>query len=140
MYRIIHQLGIRISEETSQYIATTRTENGSSINQIVSPNVINIYPEYKLQTPSKITGSLAYVFGKQGLLSFDYSVKDYSSVQFRPTSDVFFSSLNNTINKYIRYFSISIDSVENTVTSNLVLEAVIDLKKVLIKMIAFLVI
>lgn len=88
---------LRINEETSQYLATTRIDGGSNVNQIVNPNVINIFPEYKLQTPGKITGSLAYVFGKKGLLSFDYSIKDYSSVKFRPTSDIFFSSLNNEI-------------------------------------------
>ncbi|WP_179315617.1 OmpP1/FadL family transporter [Winogradskyella undariae] len=88
----------RISDETSQYLATTRSEGGSDINQVVNPNVINIYEEYKLQTPSKITGSLAYVFGKTGLLSFDYSLKDYSNAKFKPTSDAVFSSINNTIN------------------------------------------
>ncbi|WP_296384330.1 outer membrane protein transport protein [Winogradskyella sp.] len=88
----------RISDETSQYLATTRIENGSNINQIVNPNVLNIFPEYKLQTPGKITGSLAYVFGKKGLLSFDYSIKDYASAKFRPTNDVFFSELNNAVN------------------------------------------
>ena len=85
----------RISEETSQYLATTSTTEG---NIIINPNVVNIFPEYRLQTPSKVTGSLAYVFGKQGLISFDYSIKDYSGVKFRPASDMFFSALNNTIN------------------------------------------
>lgn len=85
----------RISEETSQYLATTSTTEG---NIIINPNVVNIFPEYRLQTPSKVTGSLAYVFGKQGLISFDYSIKDYSGVKFRPASDMFFSTLNNTIN------------------------------------------
>lgn len=84
----------RISEEASQYLATTSTTEG---NIVVNPNVINIYPEYKLQTPSKLTGSLAYVFGKQGLLSFDYSIKDYSGAKFRPSSDIYFSALNNNI-------------------------------------------
>jgi long-subunit fatty acid transport protein len=88
----------RISDETSQYLATTRIEGGSDINQVVNPNVINIYEEYKLKTPGKITGSLAYVFGKKGLISFDYAVKDYSSTIFRPTSDLIFSELNNQIN------------------------------------------
>ena len=87
----------RISDETSQYLATTRLDNGSSVNQTINPNVINIYEEYKLQTPGKITGSLAYVFGKKGLLSFDYSVKDYSSAKFKPTSDTYFSALNSQI-------------------------------------------
>ena len=87
----------RISEETSQYLATTRIENGSSLNQVINPNVVNIYDEYKLQTPSKLTGSLAYVFGKKGLISFDYTVKDYSETKFKPSSDAIFSSVNTTI-------------------------------------------
>ncbi|WP_458627455.1 OmpP1/FadL family transporter [Winogradskyella sp. PC D3.3] len=87
----------RISDETSQYLATSRLESGSYIPQVVNPNVINVYEEYKLQTPSKVTGSLAYVFGKKGLLSFDYTVKDYSKSKFKPTTDALFSSLNNSI-------------------------------------------
>ncbi|WP_296312238.1 OmpP1/FadL family transporter [Winogradskyella sp. UBA3174] len=91
----------RISDETSQYLATSRIENGSSIRQIINPNVINIYEEYRLQTPGKVTGSLAYIFGKKGLLSFDYSIKDYSSAEFRPNSDIFFSNLNNRISNQL---------------------------------------
>lgn len=82
-----------IEEETSQYLATDGANGFLEIN----PLVINVYPEYKLQTPSKLTGSLAYVFGKQGLISFDYSRKDYSKTEFRPESDTFYQDLNNTI-------------------------------------------
>ena len=92
----------RINEETTQYLATSRIEDGTNINQVVSPNVINIFPEYKLQTPGKLTGSLAYVFGQKGLISFDYMIKDYANAKFRPTSDVFFSDLNNEINNRLQ--------------------------------------
>ena len=88
----------RVSDETSQYLSTNRIEDGQNINQVINPNVINIYEEYKLQTPAKITGSLAYVFGKRGLLSLDYSMKDYSNTKFKPTSDAYFSAINNNIN------------------------------------------
>lgn len=88
----------RISDETSQYLATTVQDGGATDYYTVNPNVINIYEAYKLQTPGKLTGSLAYVFGRKGLISFDYSVKDYSNAKFKPTSDVLFSSLNNDIN------------------------------------------
>src|SRR5690606_273994 len=33
--------------------------------------IVNIFPDYKLQTPGKLTGSLAYVFGDEGLISLD---------------------------------------------------------------------
>ncbi|WP_282044427.1 OmpP1/FadL family transporter [Winogradskyella flava] len=84
----------RISEELIQGINSNNAD--PDINFI--SDVINIYPEYRLQTPGKITGSLAYVFGKQGLFSFDYSVKDYSNTEFRPISDSVFSGLNSDIN------------------------------------------
>ncbi|MFC0603951.1 OmpP1/FadL family transporter [Winogradskyella pulchriflava] len=83
----------RVSEELVQGINSNIADQ--DIRYI--SDIINIYPEYKLKTPGKITGSLAYVFGKQGLLSFDYSVKDYSNAKFKPTSDPSFSDLNNDI-------------------------------------------
>ncbi len=83
-----------ISEETTQYISTTY---GTDNPVIVDPQIVNVYPDYKLQTPSKLTGSLAYVFGEQGLISFDYSRKDYSATKFKPTSDSYFASQNNLI-------------------------------------------
>jgi hypothetical protein len=79
-------------------LATTRIENGSAITQVLSPNVINIYEEYQLRTPGKFTGSLAYIFGQKALLSFDYSIKDYSNAEFRPTTDILFSEINSQIN------------------------------------------
>ena len=82
-----------IEEETSQYLGT----NGSNGSVAIDPQVINIYPQYKLQTPGKITGSLAYIFGQQGLLSFDYSRKDYSTTQFRPSNDPDFQFQNADI-------------------------------------------
>ncbi|WP_290698122.1 outer membrane protein transport protein [Lacinutrix sp.] len=86
-----------ITEETSQYIETVRVENGENILQIVDPQVINLFPDYNLQSPSKITGSLAYVFGKQGLISFDYSRRDFSNTRLKPRSDAFFRAQNDII-------------------------------------------
>lgn len=86
-----------IEEETSQYLATIRDDGGSNVTQVINPEIINIFPQYKLQTPAKITGSLAYVFGRQGLISFDYSRKDYSKTKFKPTSDAVFADQNNII-------------------------------------------
>ncbi len=81
-----------IKEETTQYLATDGDNGFTEIN----PQIINIYPEYKLQTPAKITGSLAYIFGEKGLISFDYSRKDYTTTKFKPEAD--FNNLNSNIN------------------------------------------
>lgn len=89
---------LNISEETTQYIRTVRDDNGQNVSLTIDPYIINIYPTYRLQTPGKITGSLAYVFKNYGLISFDYSLKDYGNTKFKPTSDTYFSNQNNIIN------------------------------------------
>ncbi|MDJ0644707.1 MAG: outer membrane protein transport protein [Flavobacteriaceae bacterium] len=43
--------------------------------------------DYNLTTPGKLTGSFAYLFGKEGLISFDYSYKDYKNLELRPTAE-----------------------------------------------------
>ena len=91
-----------ISEETTQYLGTIRNDGGSNTTQIIDPNVVNVYPDYKLQTPGKITGSLAYIFGTNGLISFDYSLKDYANTKFKPTSDPYFGSQNDVMSNSLR--------------------------------------
>jgi len=88
-----------ISEETTQYLATIRDDNGTNVTAVVNPQIVNIYPNYRIQTPAKITGSLAYVFGTQGLISFDYSVKDYSTTKFKPSGD--FTGLNSDVSNVL---------------------------------------
>ncbi|WP_339634590.1 outer membrane protein transport protein [Bizionia echini] len=84
-----------INEESSQYVSTVRQEDGSTVSQLVDPFITNIFPSYRLNSPGKFTGSLAYVFGNFGLISFDYSLRDYGNTKFRPSSDPFFRSENN---------------------------------------------
>ncbi len=91
-----------ISEETTQYIATIRDEGGSDVTQTINPDIVNIFPDYKIQTPSKFTGSLAYIFEKNGLISFDYSRKDYSNTKFKPTSDTYFATQNDIISNNLK--------------------------------------
>lgn len=63
---------------------------------LASPNLTIYYPTYKLQTASKYTGSLAYVFGSSGLISIDYSLRDYSNLKFKPANE--FTDTNAAIN------------------------------------------
>lgn len=92
-----------ISEETTQYLESYSNVDGTAI---VSPDVINIYPDYKLQTPSKYTGSLAYLFGDRALLSFDYSYKDYSETKFKPKDDPAFAFQNDLMQQDLKGASI----------------------------------
>ena len=91
-----------ITEETSQNISTLASDEDGSFNVDIFPNTINIFPNYNLQSPGKVTGSLAYVFGEQGLISFDYSRKDYTKTKFKPTSDAFFASQNDIMNELFK--------------------------------------
>ncbi|TYB69056.1 transporter [Bizionia saleffrena] len=86
-----------IEEQTTQYLETVRDEAGSNVLKVIDPRILNVFEEYKLQTPGKITGSLAYVFGTKGLISFDYSRKDYANTKFKPTSDSYFRAQNAII-------------------------------------------
>lgn len=89
----------RLSDEFSQkLVAVSKNTSGELAPDVVDPKINNIYAPYKLQTPSKITGSFAYVFGKTGLISIDYAMKDYSSTKFKPENDVYFKSINNSMN------------------------------------------
>jgi hypothetical protein len=69
---------------------------------IVDPQVINYYDPYKLTTPSKYTGSFAYIFGKTGLISLDYSLKDYGNTKFEPRYDSYYSMLNTEMSKTLK--------------------------------------
>lgn len=64
--------------------------------------VINVYEDYTLKTPAKVNASAAYVFGQNGLISFDYSYQDFASIEFSPTDDLFFNNLNNTIENTLK--------------------------------------
>ncbi len=88
-----------IEEETSQFLGTIREENDVPFAQNINPQVTNIYPSYRLQTPARLTGSAAYVFAKKGLISFDYSRKDYGATKLRPDND--FSVLNADISNVL---------------------------------------
>lgn len=57
--------------------------------------------DYKLKTPGKLTGSFAYIFEKQGLISVDYIYKNYSAIKlsngnFSPENQDFKSELEST--------------------------------------------
>ncbi|MEH6406964.1 MAG: outer membrane protein transport protein, partial [Leeuwenhoekiella sp.] len=57
------------------------------------------------QTSGKGTGSIAYIFGNKGFLSFDYSYEDYSAIAFKPKNDSYFSDLNNSIDSELKAVS-----------------------------------
>lgn len=87
----------RLNDELTQTISTSSSNGIDNFEDYINPNVVNVYPTYKIQTPSKLTGSATFLFGKKGLLSVDYISKDYAKTQFKPNNEIIFSSLNTQI-------------------------------------------
>lgn len=85
---------MNLQDEQQMSIRSTSISNGDFQNVIINPEILNIYLPYKLKTPSKTTLSLAYIFGKRGLVSLDYGIKDYTRMQYRPTNDETFIERN----------------------------------------------
>jgi hypothetical protein len=85
-------------ETTQSLYTTTDALDGSSTQNNINPNVTMIYDPYTLQTPGKVTFSGAYVFGKSGLISIDYAIKDYGNTKFKNTGYEDNRILNNNIN------------------------------------------
>lgn len=88
-----------IQEETSQYLDTFSDADGEAI---VNPNVINVFPEYELRTPGKYTASFAVLFGQEGLISVDYSYKDFTETEFSSRFNDDFDVVNQAINNSLK--------------------------------------
>ena len=87
-----------LNDETTQFVLTERRDTGATNPvTIIDPRIVNIYPSYRLQTPWSIGASAAYVIGNRALLSFDYGLKDYSSMRYGNGNDPFFAGQNNII-------------------------------------------
>ncbi len=82
-----------LQDSYSQQLETFFNDGSS---QFVDPNIIIVLPEYQFRTPGTLSGSIAFIAGKRGLLSAQYSRKDFSNTKFTSDGDAF-DELNNTI-------------------------------------------
>jgi len=100
-----------IMEETN--IVNNEGFNGDAEISVSNDNVIydnttgNFFPTqeliYRFRTPSNLTASAAFIFGKNGLISIDYSHKGFNNIQlsganFREENQFFQNELRNTNN------------------------------------------
>lgn len=90
-----------LQDEFSQSLQTNIFENGNSTIYNINPNLVTLYNKYNVKNPGSFTGSLAYVFGTQGLLSFDYTRKDYSTLEYGKGSQEF-ASINDYYNNTLQ--------------------------------------
>ena len=84
----------RLTDDFSQRIISDLADD--DIN-FINFGIVNLFETYTIKTPAKLTGSLALVFGKDGLLSFDYGYQDMSQAELRPLNDSSFSVVNSDI-------------------------------------------
>lgn len=89
----------RLFDETRQSLRTVR--ESTTTPAYFNDGIINVYPEYKVQTPMKYTIGGAYVFGSKGLVSVDYGIKDYSTAKLKPSDDPYFISQNEYMSEVL---------------------------------------
>lgn len=58
-------------------------ENNDATTFIFDPFTTFVYDSYTIKNPAKYTTSAAYIFGKSGLISIDYSVKNYGNTEYK---------------------------------------------------------
>jgi len=85
-------------DETTQSIDAFHFEENSIINEMIDPNITNIYESYELKIPSKTTLSFAYIFGEKGIISADYSSQNTGNTIL---SDQYGSNYLNSISSRV---------------------------------------
>ncbi|MFH6602106.1 OmpP1/FadL family transporter [Maribacter algicola] len=85
------------SQRLNSNIAQEERSNGNSDIHFINFEVVNLFEAYTIKIPEKLTGSLAIIFGKNGLLSLDYSYQDMARAELRPETDSSFNVINNQI-------------------------------------------
>ncbi len=92
---------IWLKDEIAQGIHTE-----SAANEYVYKDQFYVeFPTYRVRTPGSVTGSLAYIFGTRGSLSFDYILKDYTQTHLGPGEDFAAENavINNTFDQTTEY-------------------------------------
>ena len=68
-------------------------------------SLINVFPDYKITVPAKLTASGALVLGQSGLISVDYGYQNMANSRLRPESDSNFAFENNRIKNELKAVS-----------------------------------
>ncbi len=84
----------RLSDDLSQRMSS---DNADENIHFINFDQVNVFETYTLKTPAKLTGSVALIFGKNGLLSLDYGYQDMSRAELRPTTDPSFAQVNTEV-------------------------------------------
>lgn len=89
-----------LTDELHQFINTDYYEDSASTELLYaenSPQTTLLFPDYKIQIPGKWTGSMAFIFGNNGLISVDYQYQDMANAKLKPDNDAYFAHENDLI-------------------------------------------
>ena len=87
-----------INESLSQFLVTDLDNNPNNEELILDPETEMFFPEHRLNTAGSIRGSFAYIINSKGLISFDFTRKNYSKIRYRPGGNNYLeTNLNNQI-------------------------------------------
>jgi hypothetical protein len=90
----------QLTDDLSQQVNSDFAGKNPDIT-FIDFSIVNLFPSYTVKTPARYTGSLALVFGSNGLLSFDYGYQNMSNAELRPTSDPDFNAENQFISQQL---------------------------------------
>jgi len=90
--------GLNLTEESTQFLITDHINSPEKnlIRDIVDPQVVNT-SKYKLSTPGKTSLSASFIIGSKGLISLEYSSKDYSNINFTANQNSYLRDLNREL-------------------------------------------
>lgn len=78
----------KLNDELTQNIyAVSGNIDGELPADVVDPQVTLIYEPYRVRTAGHMSGSLAYLLGNRGLISFDYIYKNNDGIKLGPSND-----------------------------------------------------
>ncbi|MGQ1889847.1 OmpP1/FadL family transporter [Thermophagus sp. OGC60D27] len=107
IYKPINSLRLGAAFHTPTYYAMDMQYDTEAISYFFDADNYDIQSDlgkssFNFRTPLKAIGSIAYIFGTQGLISFDYEYTDYSSMKYKSkNNDVREKAIMETLNETI---------------------------------------
>nr|MBC7611549.1 outer membrane protein transport protein [Pseudopedobacter sp.] len=96
----VNEFRIGLSFESPTWYSVTDNYTEELYDNKQSYSGKDSYPfEYKLNTPLKLNGGLAYFFGSKGFISADVGFVDYSNIRFKSNDNTVSQTTNNNIQK-----------------------------------------
>ena len=103
IYKLNQNLRFGLSYETptwyneiiEEYTDNLYMDKVDDLGFKVTEDLTDGVASFRFKTPSRLTASGAFIFGKQGLISIDYTYKDYTNTKYRENDKIFVETNNN---------------------------------------------